>query len=59
MCLVLGGNYPNLRQAAIGGIAGGAMIYNTAIGMFYALGRRLSARRPSRYRPIFLGLLRP
>lgn len=31
------------------------MIFNTAIGMFYALGRRLTARRPKRYRPVFLG----
>ena len=30
------------------------MIYNTAIGMFYALGRRLSAGHRDRYRPIFL-----
>lgn len=31
-----------------------AMIYNTCIGMFYALGRRLSASRPHRYKPVFL-----
>lgn len=31
-----------------------AMIYNTAIGMFYALGRRVTASRPSTYRPVFL-----
>lgn len=102
MFLVIGGNYPNLRQAARGGIAGGvlytvllllsavalylgieqvgdadipmlalvsgihpalghvmvviifAMIYNTAIGMFYALGRRLTASRPGGYRRAFL-----
>ncbi|HLQ80166.1 MAG TPA: hypothetical protein VK122_03655 [Brachybacterium sp.] len=30
------------------------MIYNTAIGMFYALGRRLTASRPQHYRPVFL-----
>lgn len=102
MTLVIGGNYPNLRQAARGGIAGGvlytalllasavvlylnieqvggadipmlklmssihpalgpimvviifAMIYNTAIGMFYALGRRLTAHHPQRYRVVFL-----
>lgn len=30
------------------------MICNTAIGMFYALGRRLTASRPHRYRPVFL-----
>ncbi|WP_226346898.1 YkvI family membrane protein [Agilicoccus flavus] len=102
MCLVIGGNYPNLRQAGRGGIAGGvlytvllllsalalylnveqvggadipmlalmasihpvlghamvviifAMIYNTAIGMFYALGRRLTANRPGGYRRVFL-----
>lgn len=102
MCLVIGGNFPNLRQAGRGGIAGGvlytvlllmsaialyvnieqvsdvdipmlalmasihpvlahvmvviifAMIYNTAIGMFYALGRRLTAHRPSGRRRVFL-----
>lgn len=32
------------------------MIYNTAIGMFYALGRRLTAERPGRYRPVFIGV---
>jgi uncharacterized membrane protein YkvI len=31
-----------------------AMIYNTAIGMFYALGRRLTASHQHRYRPVFL-----
>ncbi len=31
-----------------------AMIYNTAIGMFYALGRRLTASRPQKYAPVFL-----
>ncbi|WP_185967216.1 MULTISPECIES: hypothetical protein [unclassified Corynebacterium] len=30
------------------------MIFNTAIGMFYALGKRLSARRPQNYRLIFI-----
>ena len=30
------------------------MIFNTAIGMFYALGKRLSAGHEDRYRPIFL-----
>ena len=32
------------------------MIFNTAIGMFYALGRRLTADRPGRYRPVFAGV---
>ena len=32
------------------------MIYNTAIGMFYALGRRLTAERPGLYRPAFVGV---
>ncbi|AGF72285.1 YkvI family membrane protein [Corynebacterium halotolerans] len=31
-----------------------AMIYNTAIGMFYALGKRLTAKRPERFRPVFV-----
>lgn len=31
------------------------MIFNTAIGMFYALGKRLSAGREERYIPIFIG----
>ncbi|MDU0479790.1 hypothetical protein QVA66_11165 [Staphylococcus chromogenes] len=31
------------------------MIFNTAIGMFYALGKRLSAGREDRYLPIFIG----
>ncbi|AWB82067.1 hypothetical protein C3B44_06635 [Corynebacterium yudongzhengii] len=31
-----------------------AMIYNTAIGMFYALGRRLSAGHEGRFRVIFI-----
>lgn len=30
------------------------MIYNTAIGVFYALGRRLTANRPDGYRRVFL-----
>lgn len=30
------------------------MIFNTAIGMFYALGRRLTTRCPSLYKPVFL-----
>lgn len=102
MCLVIGGNYPDPREAGWGGLAGGAlytvlllmsaivmflnfpnlgeadipmlslfatmhpvfalimvfiifaMIYNTAIGMFYALGRRLTATRQEKYRPVFL-----
>ena len=29
------------------------MIFNTAIGMFYSLGRRLSAKRPDKFRIIF------
>ncbi|MCK6094871.1 hypothetical protein KZX06_01960 [Micrococcus sp. EYE_162] len=33
-----------------------AMIYNSAIGMFYALGRRISADRPDRYRPAFIAV---
>ena len=33
-----------------------AMIYNTAIGMFYALGRRLTSNNPKRYRPVFLSV---
>jgi uncharacterized membrane protein YkvI len=32
------------------------MIYNTAIGMFYALGKRVTAGHPRRYVPVFLGL---
>lgn len=31
-----------------------AMIYNTCIGMFYALGRRLTANRPDKFRPVFI-----
>lgn len=31
-----------------------AMVFNTAIGMFYALGKRLSAGRESQYRVIFI-----
>lgn len=30
------------------------MIFNTALGMFYALGRRLTANKPTSYRPVFL-----
>ena len=33
-----------------------AMIYNTAIGMFYALGTRVTSSRPGWYVPVFLGL---
>jgi uncharacterized membrane protein YkvI len=33
-----------------------AMIYNTAIGMFYALGKRVTSAHPSRYTPVFLAL---
>lgn len=32
------------------------MIFNTAIGMFYALGRRVTVRAPQRYRPVFIVL---
>ena len=31
-----------------------AMIYNTAIGMFYALGKRLTRNRREWYRPVFI-----
>lgn len=30
------------------------MIFNTAIGMFYALGKRLTSTRPHLYRPVFI-----
>ncbi len=30
------------------------MIFNTALGMFYALGRRLTAPRPRQFKPVFL-----
>ncbi|MGO1949216.1 MAG: YkvI family membrane protein [Mycobacteriaceae bacterium] len=33
-----------------------AMIYNTAIGMFYALGKRVTSARPGWYTPVFLAL---
>lgn len=33
-----------------------AMIYNTCIGMFYALGRRLTANHPDKFRPVFTGV---
>lgn len=33
-----------------------AMIYNTCIGMFYALGRRLTANHPDKFRPVYLGV---
>lgn len=32
------------------------MIFNTAIGMFYALGKRLTAARPDRFRVVFTGV---
>lgn len=32
------------------------MVFNTAIGMFYALGKRLSAGHEGRYRMIFIGV---
>ncbi|MBE8526784.1 hypothetical protein ILP97_56585 [Amycolatopsis sp. H6(2020)] len=102
MCLVIGGNNTDPREAGWGGLAGGIlytvmlimaavtlyantavvgdssvpmlklfehihpvlaqimvwiiflMIYNTAIGMFYALGRRLTAAHPRRYPWVFL-----
>lgn len=31
-----------------------AMIFNTAIGMFYALGKRLTRGNPARFRPVFI-----
>lgn len=31
-----------------------AMIYNTCIGMFYALGRRLTASQPERFAPVYI-----
>ncbi|TYR20633.1 hypothetical protein [Corynebacterium urealyticum] len=30
------------------------MVFNTALGMFYALGRRLTAKKPEAYRPVYL-----
>lgn len=33
-----------------------AMIYNTAIGMFYALAKRLTANNPERFRLVFFGV---
>ncbi|GAB3595991.1 hypothetical protein CFAEC_04950 [Corynebacterium faecale] len=30
------------------------MIFNTALGMFYALGRRLTASRPTTFKPIYM-----
>ncbi|PKF68783.1 hypothetical protein CXB45_05365 [Corynebacterium mastitidis] len=33
-----------------------AMIFNTAIGMFYALGRRMTAGNPGKYKPVYLVL---
>lgn len=33
-----------------------AMIYNTCIGMFYALGRRLTANHPDKFKPVFIGV---
>ncbi|RAV32582.1 YkvI family membrane protein [Corynebacterium heidelbergense] len=102
MCLVIGGNHANPKEALLGGLSGGIlytvmlimaavtlllnfdtvqnskvpmlqlfasihpilghvmvwiiflMIYNTAIGMFYALGQRLAVNKRNRYVPIFL-----
>lgn len=31
-----------------------AMVFNTAVGMFYALGKRLTRNRPHLYRPVFI-----
>lgn len=31
-----------------------AMVFNTAVGMFYALGKRLTRNRPALYRPVFI-----
>src|SRR5690606_40302771 len=31
------------------------MIFNTALGMFYALGRRLTRRSPERFRAVYVG----
>ncbi|MFP7366051.1 hypothetical protein SFC07_09800 [Corynebacterium callunae] len=30
------------------------MIFNTALGMFYALGKRLTASKPERFRPVYI-----
>lgn len=30
------------------------MIFNTALGMFYALGRRLTAKTPQRFKPVYV-----
>lgn len=30
------------------------MVFNTALGMFYALGRRITAKKPEAYRPVYL-----
>ncbi|BAU95476.1 membrane protein [Corynebacterium suranareeae] len=30
------------------------MIFNTALGMFYALGRRITAKNPKRFRPVYV-----
>lgn len=61
--LVLGSDVPNLTLArevgpvfsTVVSIVVLLMVFNTALGMFYALGRRLTAKKPKLYRPVFLG----
>lgn len=33
-----------------------AMIYNTAIGMFYSMTRRLTVAKPARFRPVYIAM---
>ena len=104
MCLVIGGDHINPREAGRGGLLGGIayaillftagfilmmnsanvadtdipmltlvnsinpylglamaiiiylMIFNTAVGMFYALGKRLTVNRTEWYRPVFIAV---
>lgn len=54
MLTIINQLHPWLGQAMAVVIYG--MIFNTALGMFYALGRRLTARNPDRFRVVYIGV---
>lgn len=53
MLTLVGLVHPTLGAAMSVVIFG--MIFNTALGMFYALGRRLTRRSPERFRAVYVG----
>ena len=55
MLTVINRLHPWLGQAMAVVILG--MIFNTALGMFYALGRRVTANHPEKFKIVYVGLV--